>query len=52
MVFLEKFYGPLLLAHLFVTFVLVGSMSHSLLVVIGCLRGKFSRWGVFTSMGL
>lgn len=43
MVFLENFYGPLLLAHLFVTFVLAGSMTHGLLIVIGYLRGKFGR---------
>ena len=43
MVFLEKFYVILLLAHLFVTFVLVGSMTHNLIVVIGYLRGKFTR---------
>ena len=43
MVFLERFYGPLLLAHLFVTFVLVGSMAHGLFIVVGYLRGKFGR---------
>lgn len=42
-VFLEHFYGPLLLAHLFATFVLVGSMTHDLLIVIKFLRGKFGR---------
>lgn len=43
MVFLEKFYVILLLVHLFVTFVLVGSMTHNLIIVIGYLRGKFAR---------
>jgi hypothetical protein len=39
MVFLEKFYSLLLLGHLFVTFVLVGSMTHGLLTVISYHRG-------------
>lgn len=43
MVFLENLYAPLLLAHLFVTFALVGCMTHNLLIVIGYLRGKFGR---------
>jgi len=43
MVFLEDFYHVLLLAHLFATFVLVGSLTHNLLCVIGYLRGKFGR---------
>ncbi len=43
MVFLENFYGLLLLAHLFATFVLVGSMTHNLLIVIGYVRGKCGR---------
>lgn len=43
MVFLENFYGLLLLAHLFVTFVLAGSMTHGLLIVVGYLRGRFGR---------
>jgi len=43
MVFLEKLYTPLLLAHLFVTFVLVGSMTHDLIIVVNYLRGKFGR---------
>ncbi len=43
MVFLENFYKPLLLAHLLATIVLVGGMTHNLLVVIGYLRGKFGR---------
>ena len=43
MVFLENFYIILLLVHLFTTFVLVGSMTHNLLFVVGYLRGKFGR---------
>lgn len=43
MVFLEDFYEILLIAHLFATFVLVGSMTHNLLIVFNYLRGKFSR---------
>ena len=43
MVFLEDIYGLLLLAHLFATFVLVGSMTHNLLCVVKYLRGKFGR---------
>ena len=43
MVFMENFYEFFLLAHLFATFVLVGSMTHNLLCVIGYLRGRFGR---------
>ncbi len=43
MVFLENFYRPLLLAHLLATFLLVGAMTHNLVIVIGYLRGKFGR---------
>ena len=43
MVFLENYYEILLLAHLFAIFVLVGSMTHNLLIVIGYVRGKFGR---------
>ncbi|MHC4173951.1 MAG: hypothetical protein ACYS9C_08665 [Planctomycetota bacterium] len=43
MVFLENYYEILLLVHLFATFVLVGSMTHNLLIVIGYVRGKFGR---------
>ena len=43
MVFLEGYYELLLLAHLFATFVLVGSMTHNLLIVVGYLRGRFGR---------
>lgn len=43
MVFLENFYEILLLAHLFATFVLIGSMTHNLLCVVNYLRGRFGR---------
>ena len=43
MVFLENVYSPLLLAHLFATFILVRSMTHNLLIIIDYLRGKFGR---------
>ena len=43
MVFLENFYEVLLLVHLLAAFVLVGSMTHNLLIVIGYIRGKFGR---------
>ena len=43
MVFLEKFYELLLLVHLFATFVLVGSMTHNLFVVVDYIRGRFNR---------
>jgi len=43
MVFLEDFYELLLLAHLFATFVLVGSMTHNLLIVLGYMRDRFGR---------
>jgi len=43
MVFLEDFYKVLLLAHLFATFVLIGSMTHNLLCVVGYLRGRFGK---------
>jgi hypothetical protein len=43
MVFLEKYYEVLLLVHLFATFILIGSMTHNLLIVIGYVRGKFGR---------
>ncbi|UCG49549.1 MAG: hypothetical protein JSU94_07170 [Phycisphaerales bacterium] len=43
MVFLEDFYEILLLMHLFVTFVLVGSMTHNLLIVARYVRGRFAR---------
>jgi len=43
MVFLEGAYSILLLLHLFVTFVLVGCMTHGLLIVTSYMRGKFNR---------
>jgi amino acid transporter len=43
LVVLENWYGFLLLVHLFATFVLVGSMTHNLLCVVGYLRGRFDR---------
>jgi hypothetical protein len=43
MVFLEKLYNPLLLAHLFITFVLVGAMTHNLFCIADYLQGKFNR---------
>ncbi|MFH1717086.1 MAG: hypothetical protein ABIF19_07025 [Planctomycetota bacterium] len=43
MVFLERFYKVLLLAHLFATFVLVGCLTHNLLIVLKYVRGKFGR---------
>ncbi len=43
MVFLERFYEVLLLAHLFVTIVLLGSLTHNLLIVVKYVRGKFGR---------
>jgi len=43
MVFLESFYSFLLLAHLFATFVLVGSMTHNLFRVVDYLWGRFNR---------
>ncbi len=43
MIFLERFYSFLLVAHLLVTFVLVGCMTHGLFIVVGYLRGKFNR---------
>ena len=43
MVFLEKYYALLLMAHLLVTFLLVGSVTHNVIVVGGYVRGKFGR---------
>ncbi|MBN2374787.1 MAG: hypothetical protein JXD22_00185 [Sedimentisphaerales bacterium] len=42
-VFLERSYIVLLVVHMLVTIVLVGSMTHNFLVVIDYLRGKFNR---------
>jgi hypothetical protein len=43
MVFLETLYIPLLLVHLFLTFLLVGGLTHNLLCVKDYVRGKFGR---------
>ena len=43
MVFLEQFYEVLLLAHLLITIVLVGSITHNLLIVVKYVRGNFNR---------
>ena len=43
MVFLENLYGPLLLFHLFLTFILIGSMTHNLFCVLGYIKGRFNR---------
>lgn len=45
-VFLENLYTLLLLVHLLFTFVLVGSMSHNLVCVLGYARGQFGRQNV------
>jgi len=42
-VFLENWYEVLVIAHLVGVFVLVGSLSHNLLFVLGYLRGRFAR---------
>jgi hypothetical protein len=42
-VFLENFYELLLLFHLLITFILIGSMTHNLTIVYGYLRGRFGR---------
>jgi len=43
MVFLEDFYIPLLITHLVVTFLLIGSMTHHLLCLKDYVRGRFQR---------
>ena len=43
MVFLEHLYIPLLIAHLLVTFVLIGAMTHNLFCVVDYVQGKFNR---------
>ena len=43
MVFLERLYEVLLLAHLLVTFVLVGCLTHNLLIVRNYLGSKFGH---------
>jgi len=42
-VFLESAYAVLLVAHLFATFVLVGSMTHNLICVWRYVGGRFGR---------
>jgi len=42
-VFLEGYYNLLVLLHLLVTFVLVGAMTHNLLIVLKYVRGKFGK---------
>jgi len=42
-VFLEEYYNLLVVAHLLATFVLVGAMTHNLLIVLKYVRGKFGR---------
>jgi hypothetical protein len=42
-VFLEGYYNLLVLLHLLVTFVLVGAMTHNLLIVLNYIRGKFGK---------
>ena len=42
-VFLESMYEVLLLGHLVVTFVLVGSLVHDLFCVVGFCRGRFGK---------
>ena len=42
-VFLEEYYNLLVVLHLLATFVLVGAMTHNLLIVLRYVRGKFGR---------
>jgi len=42
-VFLENYYNFLILLHLFATFVLVGAMTHNLVIVLKYVRGKFGK---------
>lgn len=42
-VFLEGCYNLLVLLHLLVTFILVGAMTHNLLIVFNYVRGKFGK---------
>ncbi len=42
-VFLERYYNLLVLLHLLATFVLVGAMTHNLLIVLKYVRGKFGK---------
>lgn len=43
MVLMETLYNPLLIAHLLVTFVLIGAMTHNLFCVFDYTRGRFNR---------
>ncbi|MBN2137659.1 MAG: hypothetical protein JW720_07625 [Sedimentisphaerales bacterium] len=42
-VFLAGYYNFLVVLHLLATFVLVGAMTHNLLIVLGYVRGRFGR---------
>ena len=42
-VFLEDYYNLMVVAHLLTTIVLVGAMTHNLLIVLKYVRGKFGR---------
>jgi len=42
-VFLEEYYNLLVVAHLLATIVLVGAMTHNLLIVLKYVWGKFGR---------
>ena len=43
MIFLEEAYIFLLILHTLMCFILVGSMSHNLLCLVGYVKGKFGR---------
>ena len=42
-VFLEEYYNLLIVLHLLATIVLIGAMTHNLLIVLKYVRGKFGR---------
>ena len=42
-VFLKEYYNLLVVAHLLATFVLIGAMTHNLLIVLKYVGGKFGR---------
>jgi len=42
-VFLEEYYNLVIVVHLLVTIVLIGAMTHNLLIVLRYVRGKFGR---------
>lgn len=42
-VFLEEYYILLVVLHLLATLVLVGAMTHNLVIVVGYVRGRFGR---------